>query len=447
MEITHANLLNLIDWHVAAFGVTPADRAGQVAGLGFDAAAWEIWPTLAAGATLHIADELTRRSPQALRDWLVAEKITISFVPTVLAEQLLHADWPAGTALRTMLTGADTLHRRPAADLPFVLVNNYGPTECTVVSTSGIVMPGNATTASAQDGPPSIGRPITNTTALILDPDLRPVPPGEPGELCLGGALVGRGYRNDPQLTASRFVTYSPPSGPAMRVYRTGDRARLLPSGEIAFMGRLDDQIKIRGYRVEPGEIVGCLDRYPTIQASAVVVRNGPPGQATEEPALVAYVVVEGMARPAASDLREYLAARLPDYMIPAKYVALASLPTTANGKLDKSALPAPTAENLLRDAHVAKATAPANSAEKGSADSAVESRLTAIIASLLGQPTVARDQNFFLIGGHSMLGVQLVARIRDTFGVKLALRQLFSAPTAAALSAEVKRLLQSAGK
>jgi amino acid adenylation domain-containing protein len=445
VEITHANLLNLIDWHVAAFGVTPSARAAQVAGLGFDAAAWEIWPTLAAGAALYIADELTRRSPQALRDWLVREKITISFVPTVLAEQLLHTSWPADTALRTMLTGADTLHRRPAAGLPFALVNNYGPTECTVVSTSGIVAPVNGTATNAAEGPPSIGRPITNATALILDPDLRPVPPGEPGELCLGGALVGRGYRNDPQLTASRFVTYTLASGPALRIYRTGDRARMLPNGEIAFMGRLDDQIKIRGYRVEPGEIVACLDRYPTIQASAVVVRNGPLGQAPEEPALVAYVVVEGAARPAASDLREYLAARLPDYMIPTRYVALASLPMTANGKLDKSALPAPTAANLLLDAHVAKAAAPANSADK--ADSAVESRLIAVIASLLGQPTVARDQNFFLIGGHSMLGVQLVARIRDAFGVKLALRQLFSAPTAAALSAEVSRLLESAGK
>ena len=141
VEITHANLLNLVDWHNSAFGVTAADRASQVAGLGFDAAGWEIWPHLAAGASLHIADESTRRSPQALRDWLVAEGITVSFVPTVLAEQLLHATWPAGTRLRALLTGADTLHRRPPAGLPFALVNNYGPTECTVVATSGTVEP------------------------------------------------------------------------------------------------------------------------------------------------------------------------------------------------------------------------------------------------------------------------------------------------------------------
>ncbi len=210
VEITHANLLNLVDWHQAAFRVTAADRASLVAGLGFDAAAWEIWPHLAAGASLHIADESTRRSPQLLRDWLVAERITISFVPTVLAEQMLHAEWPAETALRTLLTGADVLHRRPAAGLPFVLVNNYGPSECTVVATSGIVRPDAEIT-----GPPSIGRPIRNTTVYILDEALRPVPDGEPGELCLAGALVGRGYRNLPEQTASRFVTYSPPGGVA----------------------------------------------------------------------------------------------------------------------------------------------------------------------------------------------------------------------------------------
>ena len=154
VEITHANLRNLIDWHQAAFGVTAADRASQVAGLGFDAAAWEIWPHLTAGASLHIADELTRRSPHALRDWLVAERITIGFVPTVLAEQLLHADWPAETALRTLLTGADVLHRRPVAGLPFVLVNNYGPTECTVVATSGTVAPDADDRRAAVDRPP-----------------------------------------------------------------------------------------------------------------------------------------------------------------------------------------------------------------------------------------------------------------------------------------------------
>jgi amino acid adenylation domain-containing protein len=434
VEITHANLANLIAWHQAAFGVTAADRASQVAGLGFDAAVWEIWPYLTAGASLHVADEPTRRSAPALRDWLVAERITISFVPTVLAEQMLHADWPAGTALRTLLTGGDTLRRRPAAGLPFVLVNNYGPTECTVVSTSGTVAPGGD-----EGGPPSIGRPIANATALILDDALRPVRPGEAGELCMAGALVGRGYRNNPAETASRFVTVSPPSGPALRVYRTGDRARLLPGGEIAFLGRRDEQVKVRGYRVELGEIASCLGRCPGIAACAVTAREAGgdgDGAVADGLLLVAYVVAARDARPSAAGLREYLAARLPDYMVPAHYVALAALPVTANGKLDKSALPAPAPDNLLPGRPAAgPAVAATDPADK------YQRPIAALVASLLEQPSVGAEDNFFMLGGHSMLGVQLAARIKDLYGVKLTLRQLFTAPTVAALSAEVARL------
>jgi amino acid adenylation domain-containing protein len=426
VEITHGNLLNLIDWHQHAFSVTAADRASEVAGLGFDAAGWEIWPHLTAGASVHFADEATRRSPQALRDWIVAEKITISFVPTVLAEQLLHSEWPSTTALRTLLTGADTLHRRPITGLPFAVINNYGPTECTVVATSGKVL------ADGAEGRPSIGRPISNTTALILDDQLRPVPRGDAGELCLAGAHVGRGYRNNPEMTASRFVTYAPSSGPSLRIYRTGDRARFTEAGDIAFLGRLDDQVKIRGYRIELGEIVASLDRFLGLEASAVIARNDPvAGQQ-----LVAYVVLGPAAKVTSVDLREFLAARLPDYMIPATFVAVDALPITANGKLDKAALPAPTAENI-----VPKGDAPAHSSAPSSD---IEERVAKLVASLLGHASVTREENFFMAGGHSMLGVQLVARIRDTFGVKLHLRQLFGAPTIAALSAEVEKLSAS---
>jgi amino acid adenylation domain-containing protein len=424
VEITHANLLNLIDWHQTAFEVTAADRASQVAGLGFDAAGWEIWPHLTAGASLHMADEATRRSPQALRDWLVAEKITISFAPTVLAEQLLHSDWPAETALRILLTGADTLHRRPRAGLPFTLVNNYGPTECTVVATSGMVK-----SESVAQGAPSIGRPIANTTAFILDEHLMAVPTGEPGELCLAGALVGRGYRNNPAMTASRFVMYTPPSGPAVRIYRTGDRVRLTDTGEIAFLGRLDDQVKIRGYRIELGEIISSLDRFLELEASAVIARD----DAGAGPELVAYVVLTPGAKVSSVDLREFLAARLPDYMIPSKFVAMSALPVNANGKLDKAALPAPDAQNLLPGGETSLAEA--------SSGSAIEQRVAALVKSLLGNSSCGREDNFFMAGGHSMLGVQLVARIRDQFGVKLTLRQLFNAPTIAALAAEVAQL------
>ena len=372
-----------------------------------------------------MADEATRRSPQGLRDWLVSERITISFVPTILSEQLLQTSWPADTALRFLLTGADTLRRRPPAGIPFVLVNNYGPTECTVVATSGTVGSEGQT-----DGPPSIGRPIANTTALILDDALRPVPAGEVGELCLAGALVGRGYRNSPEMTASRFVTVSPTSGPSLRIYRTGDRARFLPDGEIAFLGRVDDQVKIRGYRIELGEIVACLDRCTAVVGCAVTTRD-----AAEGPVLIAYVIPAHDARVTAADLREFLLARLPEYMIPSHFVSIAHMPVTANGKLDKGALPAPSVDNLLPD----EAAAPSDSARVLDGD-VVQQQIATLVGSLLGQTSIDPSDNFFLLGGHSMLGVQLVARIQDLFGVKLTLRQLFNAPTIDALAAEVRR-------
>jgi acyl-CoA synthetase (AMP-forming)/AMP-acid ligase II len=324
-----------------------------------------------------------------------------------------------------MLTGADTLHRRPSADLPFALVNNYGPTECTVVATSGIVSP-----SADADGPPSIGRPIADATALILNEHLQQVPPGSDGELCLTGALVGRGYRNNPQLTAAKFIMYTPSSGPRVRIYRTGDRVRLLQNGEIAFLGRVDDQVKIRGYRVELGEISSSIDRYPGVDAGAVAVRQDSAGG----PTLIAYLVLARDAKLTASDLREFLAARLPDYMIPSQFVKLQSLPMTANGKLDRAALPVPDAANLLADRTVAAPAATANGFEQ---------QLGALVASLLGRPAIGVQENFFMIGGHSMFGVQLVARIHDVFGVKLTLLQLFNAPTITALSAEVARLTE----
>jgi acyl-coenzyme A synthetase/AMP-(fatty) acid ligase/aryl carrier-like protein len=301
-----------------------------------------------------------------------------------------------------------------------------------VVATSGAVAADASADASADQ--PSIGRPIAGAEIFILDDSLRPVAAGEAGELCIAGALVGRGYRNNPELTASRFVEYLPEvGGKPVRIYRTGDRARLLENGEIAFLGRLDDQVKIRGYRIELGEIVARLDLFPGIEASAVIVSDS-----AEGPSLVAYVVGAAGTAINASDLREFLAAKLPDYMIPSRFVALKELPMTANGKLDKSALPAPTAGNVLAG-EAAAVTVAAPAEARG-----LQKQIAEMVATLVGQPTVQPQENFFMIGGHSMLGVQLVARIRDMFGVKLTLRQLFGAPTVAMLSTEVGRLTEA---
>jgi amino acid adenylation domain-containing protein len=417
VELTHGGLLNLVRWHHAAFRVTAADRAPMMASPGFDASVWEMWPYLTAGASLHLPDDVVRMDAEALRDWLIAQDITVAFVATPMAERLLALTWPSGSRLRALLTGADTLHHRPSPGLPFALVNNYGPTECTVVATSGVIEPD-------PDAPslPSIGAPIAGATALVLDEDGQPVADGQEGELYVGGAGVARGYRGRPDLTAERFV-----AGPeGVRLYRTGDRVRRLPDGSLAFLGRADDQVKIRGYRVELDEIVAALDTHPGVQASAVLARPGADGELR----LVAYVVAAPDAKLTPSALLATLRTRLPDYMLPSVFVPIDELPLMASGKVDRSRLPAPESAEPLRDPEFEAPRSP------------VEQRLAGLVAALLGLTRVGVADNFFLLGGHSLLGTQLIARLRDAFGVDLPLRTVFDHPTVADLAAEVERAI-----
>jgi amino acid adenylation domain-containing protein len=417
VEITQGNLSNLIAWHVHAFDLDSSDRATCLAGVGFDAAVWEIWPHLAIGASLHLPDEETRLSAEALRDWLVAQRITISFVPTAIAEQLIGLPWPAETALRFLLTGADTLHRFPPAGLPFALVNNYGPTECTVVATSGIIAPDGK-----QDALPSIGRAIDNVCIHLLDEAGEEIPEGATGEIYIGGAGVARGYRNRRPLTSERFIT--DPAG--NRLYRTGDLARRLPNGEIAFLGRADDQVKIRGYRIELGEINAVLRTQPGVQASLVVAREDAPG----EKRLVAYVVPTADSKPDEQGLRSALRERLPDYMEPAAFVWLDRLPLNANGKIDRDALPVPTMPNGASDKDFVAPRTP------------VEETLAGIIAEVLKLPRVSADDDFFHLGAHSLLGAQIVERVRGAFGAELKLLDVFDAPTVIQLSVRIEEAL-----
>jgi acyl-coenzyme A synthetase/AMP-(fatty) acid ligase len=421
VEVTHGGLANLVSWHRHAFQVTPGDRASHVAGLGFDAAVWELWPYLAAGASVHMADEATRSSAELLRDFLLARKLTISFVPTPLAERMLTLEWPNQTPLRMLLTGGDTLHHYSPVNLPFMLVNNYGPTECTVVATSAPVL------SDKRSAPlPHIGRAIANTEIYLLDEDLHPVQPGTPGEIYVAGAGVARGYRNRPDLTAERFIKnpFSAESG--SRLYRTGDLGRLLPDGNIAFLGRVDDQIKIRGYRIEPGEIVGVLDAHPSVRESLVMAREDSSG----DKRLVAYVVLTSDSRATAAALRDSLRQHLPEYMLPAVFVPLDAFPLTGHGKIDRASLPEPTAENSLGNDAVEEPGSP------------VEEHLTGILKSLLAVDQVGVDENFFQMGGHSLLGAQVIAHVRDAFAVELSLRSLFDHPTVREMSAEIERLI-----
>jgi amino acid adenylation domain-containing protein len=421
VEITHGSLSNLISWHREAFDVLPADRATHLASPGFDAAVWELWPYLTAGACVHIPEKLVIAEPAALRDWLVSERITISFVPTALAEQLMTLSWPSDVSLRFLLTGADMLRRYPPCNLPFTLVNNYGPTESTVVATSGSVLP-----RQRADRAPSIGRAIANTQIYILDENLRQVPAGVAGELHIAGAGLARGYRNRPDLTAQKFIPSPFSREPGSRLYKTGDLACFLADGQVAFLGRIDEQVKIRGYRVELNEIAVALEKHPAVQTSVVVPREDVSG----EKILVAYVLPMPGSQIAESELKIFLGTYLPAYMVPASFVQVDSLPLTTNGKIDRAALPVPDATNTIRDkVSVAPRTL-------------VEERLAAILCPLLQLESVSVDDNFFMLGGHSLLGTQLIARIRDAFGVEITLRALFDNPTVMGISAEIERLI-----
>jgi amino acid adenylation domain-containing protein len=421
VEITNESLMNLVSWHQREFEVSPVDRASHLASVGFDAAVWEVWPYLTAGASLHLPDEDQRLLPERLQNWLLKSEITISFLPTALAESVMTLAWPEQTSLRFLLTGADTLHRRPTKSLPFQLVNNYGPTECTVVATSGPVHP-----LVGENELPTIGRPIAKTEVYILDQNLQPVPFGVAGELCIGGIGLARGYLNQPDLTAEKFVRHPFSPEPNARLYRTGDLARYLEDGEIAYLGRIDQQIKILGYRIEPGEIEAAINRHSAIASSVVAAR----GSACEDKRLAAYLVMRNGTTPTAAELRTFLQETLPGYMVPSIFVKVESVPLTANGKVDRRALPDPTVDNTLRDEIF---TAPR---------SPIEERLATILCSLLCLSEVSAKDNFFLLGGHSLLGTQLIGKIRSTFGVDLALRTLFDAPTIAELSSEIERLI-----
>jgi amino acid adenylation domain-containing protein len=418
--VHHRGLGNLISWHQQTFAITAADRATQIASPAFDAAVWELWPYLTAGASVRIPAEEVRADPLATRDWLVAERITVTFLPTALAEIVMTLDWPRTTRLRYLLTGGDSLYSYPPPGLPFAVVNNYGPTEGTVVSTSGVV-PAGESTAKA----PSIGRPISGVQTYIVDEQLDEVPAGVAGELLIGGPSVAVGYLGQPALTAEKFIPDTFSGTPGARLYRTGDYVRQRPDGELDFCGRVDEQVQIRGNRVELGEISATLRRHPAVRSSVVAVDQ----QGSSDPRLIAYVVSD-VPRPDAEELRAHLARQLPVYMVPAAFVYLDELPLMTSGKLDRTRLP---------PLSVAGWAEPPDSAGP---QGELQEILEPIVAELLGVNRVGAQENFFLLGGHSLLGAQLIARISTRFGVEMSLRSLFDNPTVAEMAVEVERLL-----
>ena len=287
VEVTHAGLANLIRWHRRTYGVDEHDHATHVASFAYDAAVWEIWPYLAAGATVHIADDITRLSAAALVDWMARDGITLTFLPTPLAEAVFDIRWPESLRLKALLTGGDALRRRPPSDLPCPVINHYGPTENSVVTTAATIEAGEASAGS-----PSIGRPIDNNRLYVLDRHGQLAPIGVPGELCIAGGGLARGYRGRPELTAQRFPPdpfITPPGG---RMYASGDLVRWRNDGQIEFIGRIDHQVKIRGFRVELGEIEAELCRHPAVKEAVVVARE----DTANDRRLAAYVVAQAGA-------------------------------------------------------------------------------------------------------------------------------------------------------
>ncbi|MEG4492791.1 amino acid adenylation domain-containing protein [Microcoleus sp. D3_18_C4] len=283
VEIEHGSWLNLVFWHQREFGVSAGDRATQIAAIGFDACGWEIWPYLAAGSSIYFPEDDIRRDPEKLQNWLVSKAITITFLPTPLAEKVLLLDWPQTTALRILLAGGEKLQQHPLKSHPFKLVNNYGPTENTVVTTSGYIPATEQT-----DIAPTIGRPIANTQIYILDKYLQPVPVGVVGELYIGGNGLARGYLNRPDLTAQSFIVnpFKPNSGE--RIYKTGDLVRYRGDRNLEFLGRIDEQVKIRGFRIELGEIETVLTQHPAVQQTVAIASED--GQGDKR--LVAYIAL-----------------------------------------------------------------------------------------------------------------------------------------------------------
>ncbi|MFH8798671.1 non-ribosomal peptide synthase/polyketide synthase [Streptomyces sp. NPDC017936] len=427
--IPHANVVRLFTRTRHWFGFGPDDVWTMFHSYAFDFSVWELWGPLLHGGRLVVVPDETARSPEDFLRLLADERVTVlnqtpsAFYPLIRADAE-HPETGARLALRTVVFGGEALDTgrlaawwaRHPADAPR-LVNMYGITETTVHVTHAPLDP-----AGAADGPAGpIGTAIPDLRVYVLDAGLAPVPPGATGEMYVAGEGLARGYLGRPGLTAGRFL--ADPFGPAGgRMYRTGDRARWRADGTLEYLGRADAQVKIRGYRIEPGEIEAALHAHPGVAEAAVGVFEDASGTRR----LVAHVVGSGGAAPEAAGLRTHLERLLPAHMVPAAYVPMDALPLTVNGKLDRRALPAPGPDGYAAGTD---RTPPRTRAER---------LVAAAWADVLGVGEVHAGDDFFALGGDSILAVRVTARLRAAFGPDVSPRLLFTRPTVAALAAEL---------
>jgi amino acid adenylation domain-containing protein len=420
--VEHSGLCNLVEAQTQAFDIRPESRVLQFASFGFDASVSEIFTALTAGATLCLSPQETLSAPPSLARVLSEQAVSVVTLPPAMLAVLKTEGL---SCVRTLVAAGESCSVEVAARWSEGrrFINAYGPTETTVCATM------HQYDDQRSEVVP-IGRPMANAQVYILDPALRPVPAGVAGELYVGGRGVARGYLGRPALTAERFIP-DPFSGEeGSRLYRTGDLCRYAADGLIEFIGRTDNQVKIRGFRIELGEIEAALRGHEGVDDAAVVVRDGAGGDRR----LVAYVCGRGGAAPSADELREHLRGRLPEYMVPSQYVMLEALPLTANGKVDRRALPEPGTEaGVGCEEYVAPRTA-------------AEEAIASIWAEVLGVERVSAHDNFFDLGGHSLLATQVVSRAEEALGVELTLDKLFDSPTVAGLAAAAEQAAQSAG-
>jgi amino acid adenylation domain-containing protein len=405
--VEHGGLANLVAYHGRDFGVVPGNRVLQFASQSFDASVWEVFMTLGNGATLCLAQPERMVGGRELAALLVEERITVATLPPSVLSLMPDEGLER---LRLLFSAGEACPPEVAArwSRGRDFYNAYGPTETTVCAT--------AHRCDGDERVPPIGRPVANAQLYVLDSRLRPVPVGVAGELYVGGAGIARGYLKRPDLTAEKFIPDPFSSQPGARLYRTGDQGRHVTGGAVEYLGRADHQVKVRGFRVELGEIEAALNRHEAVRESAVVLREDAPG----DKRLVAYVATEGGA--AVTGLREFAAERLPAYMVPSAVVALEELPHTASGKVDRKRLPAPEASRPDTKPYQAPGTR-------------LEELLANIWAEALGLDHVGIDDNFFDLGGHSLLAVKVQEMVSKALAVEFPLIRLFQHPNVRSLA------------
>jgi amino acid adenylation domain-containing protein len=425
VQIPHRAVVNFLHSMRREPGLSATDTLLSVTSLSFDIAGLENFLPLTVGARLVLASSDDVFDAARMKELIRGSRATVMQATPSFWQFLVESDW-FGDRRMKVLCGGEALSRELADKLlerAGEVWNLYGPTETTIWSALAKVTPGTA--------PIFIGRPIANTQIYLLDAHLQPVPVGVPGELHIGGDGVARGYLNRPELTEEKFIpdpfrTANPRGG---RIYKTGDLARYRPDGTIECLGRNDFQIKLRGHRIDLGEIESALRQYPNVRDAVVLLREDAPGRKC----LAAYLLRSAHPSPEAGLLQQFLRSKLPDYMVPAVFVVLDKFPLTPNGKIDRKALPAPASERAQSKQAFTPPRTPA------------EETLARIWRELLRQPEIGIDDNFFEIGGHSLLAMQLMARVRKEFQAELSLRNIFEAPTIAELANILERKQQPA--